>query len=105
MSHLLILLVYLILIHADIIINLIPLKGLRAMQQKDSLANLLDNALNERDKLIHRPPLLVKISPDLTYNDKEDIADVLKERKVNTFLSYGQAIVCFLLGSYRWTHC
>ena len=56
--------------------------GLRAMQKREVLAQLLDNVTNERDKLTHRPPLLVKIAPDLTDGDKQDIAAVLKERKV-----------------------
>lgn len=37
----------------------------------------------ERDKLPHRPPLLVKISPDLTQKDKEDIAGVVTRSKVS----------------------
>ncbi len=56
--------------------------GLRAMQKREVLAQLLDNVTNECDKLPHRPPLLVKIAPDLTDDDKQDIATVLKERKV-----------------------
>ena len=52
------------------------------MQKREVLAQLLDNVTNERDKLTHRPPLLVKIAPDLTDSDKQDIAAVLKERKV-----------------------
>ena len=38
----------------------------------------------ERDKLSHRPPLLVKIAPDLTQKDKEDIAEVVTRSKVST---------------------
>ncbi len=56
--------------------------GLRAMQKREVLAQLLDNVTNECGKLSHRPPLLVKIAPDLTDDDKQDIATVLKERKV-----------------------
>ena len=38
--------------------------------------------LEERDKLPHCPPLLVKIAPDLTTKDKEDIAAVITRDKV-----------------------
>ena len=38
--------------------------------------------LTERDKLPHSPPLLVKIAPDLTQQDKEDIAAVVTREKV-----------------------
>ena len=36
----------------------------------------------ERDQLPNRPPLLVKIAPDLTDRDKEDIAAVVTREKV-----------------------
>ena len=39
--------------------------------------------LEERDKLAHRPPVLVKIAPDLTSKDKEDIAAVVTRQKVS----------------------
>ena len=39
--------------------------------------------LEERDKLSHRPPLLVKIAPDLSTKDKKDIADVVTRPKVS----------------------
>ena len=38
--------------------------------------------LEERDKLPNCPPLLVKIAPDLTAKDKEDIAAVITRDKV-----------------------
>ena len=48
--------------------------GLRALQSKASLAALI-GAVNEAlDGLERRPPLLLKIAPDLTEADKEDIA-------------------------------
>ena len=36
----------------------------------------------ERDKLPNKPPLLVKIAPDLSTQDKEDIAAVVTRQKV-----------------------
>jgi dihydroorotate dehydrogenase len=50
--------------------------GLRDMQARDQLACLLDAVIAERDSLPgdHRPPLVVKISPDLTPAEREDIA-------------------------------
>lgn len=35
-----------------------------------------------RNRLGNRPPLLVKLAPDLTQDDKEDIAAVVTEEKV-----------------------
>lgn len=57
--------------------------GLRKMQGREQLARLLDAVVAERDQLHpHRPPLLVKIAPDLTEEDKEDIAAVVTREKV-----------------------
>lgn len=52
------------------------------MQGRQQLAELLDVVVNERNKLPHLPPLLVKIAPDLTQQDKEDIAAVITREKV-----------------------
>lgn len=38
--------------------------------------------VEERNKLQHRPPLLVKIAPDLSQKDKTDIAAVVTRQKV-----------------------
>ncbi|XP_066204859.1 dihydroorotate dehydrogenase (quinone), mitochondrial isoform X1 [Saccopteryx leptura] len=53
--------------------------GLRSLQGKAELRHLLTKVLQERDALpgAHRPALLVKIAPDLTAQEKEDIASVL----------------------------
>ena len=39
--------------------------------------------LAERDSLPHPPPLLVKIAPDLSQEDKRDIAIVVTREKVS----------------------
>nr|WP_298683241.1 quinone-dependent dihydroorotate dehydrogenase [uncultured Dongia sp.] len=50
--------------------------GLRALQGKEPLAALIDRVRIARDKLATRPPLLLKIAPDLTEEDQADIAAV-----------------------------
>ncbi|KAL5466757.1 hypothetical protein EMCRGX_G030906 [Ephydatia muelleri] len=55
--------------------------GLRDMQGKEQLTDLLDTVTAERDTLPHKPPLLVKVAPDLSDADKEDIADVILRPK------------------------
>jgi dihydroorotate dehydrogenase len=54
--------------------------GLRALQGREPLAELLDRALTARGQAIPAgdkvPPLLLKIAPDLTEEDKRDIAEV-----------------------------
>lgn len=50
--------------------------GLRALQSRDALAALIEAVLAARAGLMRRPPLLLKIAPDLTDADRQDIADV-----------------------------
>ncbi|XP_062869101.1 dihydroorotate dehydrogenase (quinone), mitochondrial [Trichomycterus rosablanca] len=59
--------------------------GLRDLQGKKELRHLLDKVLKERDLLqgTSRPPVLVKIAPDLSQKDKQDIAEVVTELGVD----------------------
>ncbi|WP_395677644.1 quinone-dependent dihydroorotate dehydrogenase [Inquilinus sp.] len=50
--------------------------GLRAMQSREPLQRLLAAATAARADATARPPLLVKIAPDLTPEDLEDVAEV-----------------------------
>ncbi|CAO2609900.1 Dihydroorotate dehydrogenase (quinone), mitochondrial, partial [Lemmus lemmus] len=52
--------------------------GLRSLQGRTELRLLLTKVLQERDALkgVRKPAVLVKIAPDLTAQDKEDIASV-----------------------------
>jgi dihydroorotate dehydrogenase len=50
--------------------------GLRALQSREALAALIGAVLAARSGLARRPPLLLKIAPDLTDADRQDIADV-----------------------------
>ncbi|CAM9428454.1 unnamed protein product [Bubo scandiacus] len=59
--------------------------GLRDLQGKAELRNLLTKVLAERDALPckRKPAVLVKIAPDLTAQDKRDIASVICELGVD----------------------
>ncbi|XP_078066805.1 dihydroorotate dehydrogenase (quinone), mitochondrial [Mustelus asterias] len=59
--------------------------GLRALQSKEKLRNLLEKVLKERDALNvnRKPAILLKIAPDLTAEDKKDIAHVVLELGVD----------------------
>lgn len=59
--------------------------GLRDLQGKAELRQLLHTVQKERDALQEqrKPPVLVKIAPDLTAQDKQDIADVITELGVD----------------------
>lgn len=54
--------------------------GLRSLQKKDRLEKLLDKILEARDQNFHKLPILLKISPDLTYDEKKDIAKVVTRK-------------------------
>ncbi|KAJ3219049.1 Dihydroorotate dehydrogenase (quinone), mitochondrial, partial [Clydaea vesicula] len=57
--------------------------GLRSLQRKEPMLRLLNDAIKTRNKLENRPPLLVKIAPDLNNEELEDIANVIQESKVD----------------------
>ncbi|MCB9973109.1 MAG: quinone-dependent dihydroorotate dehydrogenase [Rhodospirillales bacterium] len=51
--------------------------GLRDLQKKDHLAPFLDDLIKERDAQSYKRPLLLKLAPDLTEKQQEEIADVV----------------------------
>ncbi|XP_072278660.1 dihydroorotate dehydrogenase (quinone), mitochondrial isoform X2 [Pyxicephalus adspersus] len=55
--------------------------GLRDLQGREQLRHLLAKVVSSRNSLPpdHRPALLVKIAPDLSLRDKQDIASVVTE--------------------------
>ncbi|XP_055504962.1 dihydroorotate dehydrogenase (quinone), mitochondrial [Leucoraja erinacea] len=59
--------------------------GLRALQGKEKLRSLLTKVMKERDylKVNRKPAILLKIAPDLTAEEKKDIASVVTELGVD----------------------
>lgn len=57
--------------------------GLRALQGKERLRKLLVPILDARNRLMYRPPIVVKIAPDLTDEELADIADIALELHVD----------------------
>ena len=60
--------------------------GLRALQGKESLKALIAEVQEELQALENKPPLLLKIAPDLTAEDKRDIASVALESGLSGFI-------------------
>ncbi|GJQ74403.1 hypothetical protein Trydic_g21274 [Trypoxylus dichotomus] len=56
--------------------------GLRDMQTKSRLRDLLKSAVKARNELttVNKPPLLLKLAPDLNPQERKDIAGVLREK-------------------------
>lgn len=61
---------------------------MRNLQKKKDLLSLLSSVIEARNKYCdkHKIPLLLKISPDLTDQDKKDIADVINNKRVSFYL-------------------
>jgi dihydroorotate dehydrogenase len=59
--------------------------GLRALQTRDSLKPLLDALIATREQMsrVRKPPLLVKLAPDLTLQQCEDIAALALEHDID----------------------
>ncbi|CAK8698320.1 unnamed protein product [Clavelina lepadiformis] len=57
--------------------------GLRKLQSGDQLEGICDSVLQARDKLPNKPPVLIKIAPDLNDQDVADIAKVVVDRSVD----------------------
>ncbi|KAJ3269895.1 Dihydroorotate dehydrogenase (quinone), mitochondrial [Terramyces sp. JEL0728] len=53
--------------------------GLRSLQRREPIQQLLSQAITARNALSHNPPLLVKIAPDCSDAELEDIAHVVKD--------------------------
>lgn len=51
--------------------------GLRSYQKKEKLEIILKRTMEARDNVSKTLPLLIKISPDLSEEDKKDIADLI----------------------------
>ena len=55
--------------------------GLRSMQNKDQLYNLLKAVIKARDFLPNRIPVLLKLAPDLNEKELKEVVDVLKKKE------------------------
>lgn len=67
--------------------------GVRDLQEKDVLLELLTKVREERDKVganvidpARKPPIIVKVAPDLSEKEIADIADVAKKSKIDGIL-------------------
>ncbi len=66
--------------------------GLRALQGKGPLREILEPVRDAVNKLDHRPPLLLKVAPDLTDQDKADIAEVVLETGIDGLIATNTTI-------------
>lgn len=57
--------------------------GLRDLQRKDTLRELLVPVLAERDRLMYKAPLVVKIAPDLSTEERREVAELALELRLD----------------------
>ncbi|MGD9543256.1 MAG: quinone-dependent dihydroorotate dehydrogenase [Methylocystis sp.] len=57
--------------------------GLRDLQEPDALSDLLARVIDARDAARIRRPLLLKIAPDLTLDQLDDIVRVARDRRID----------------------
>ena len=57
--------------------------GLRSLQQREPLQNLLSSTLSARDEFAAHAPLFVKLAPDLSLEEMEDVAAVVMETGID----------------------
>jgi len=66
--------------------------GLRALQDKDALLKILGNLQENNKKRSHPKPILLKIAPDLTDGQLQDIADLATEIELDGIVSSNTTI-------------
>lgn len=59
------------------------ISNLHKLQDKDSLMLILNSVLAERAKKTVAKPVLLKISPDLNFNQIDEVIDILQETKID----------------------
>ena len=66
--------------------------GLRELQEKDSLRKILTNLQNLNVKLLNSKPILLKIAPDLTIEQIDDVIDLALEIKLDGLVASNTTI-------------
>ncbi|UEG50362.1 quinone-dependent dihydroorotate dehydrogenase [Ferruginibacter lapsinanis] len=66
--------------------------GLRELQEKDSLRKILTNLQSLNTKLRHPKPILLKIAPDLTQTQIDDVIDLATEIKLDGLVATNTTI-------------
>src|SRR6201996_941365 len=67
--------------------------GLRALQEKEPLMNILNTLQQRNSKNGISRPILLKIAPDLTNEQLDDIVDIVKETKIAGVIATNTTII------------
>ncbi|MBU9937514.1 MAG: quinone-dependent dihydroorotate dehydrogenase, partial [Ferruginibacter sp.] len=66
--------------------------GLRELQEKDSLRKILTQLKNKNEELKIKKPILLKIAPDLTQEQLDDVIDLALEIKLDGLVASNTSI-------------
>lgn len=66
--------------------------GLRSLQEKAPLSHILNTLQIENAKQINKKPILLKIAPDLTNGQLDDIIDIIQETKLDGIIATNTTI-------------
>ncbi|MBT6808025.1 MAG: dihydroorotate dehydrogenase (quinone), partial [Flavobacteriales bacterium] len=66
--------------------------GLRELQEKEPLTTLLNSLQEINNKKDKRKPILLKIAPDLTNNQLDDIIEIVKDTKIDGLIATNTTI-------------
>ena len=76
--------------------------GLRKLQNKNLLFDLLNNLQKENKKHKIKKPILLKISPDCSLNEIDDIITVVKKSKINGIVATNTSIDKSILSNPKY---
>ncbi len=62
-------------------------ENLRNLQEKKSLNNLLDQIMSSREKLKNKVPIFLKIAPDLSLNQIDDISEIALKMQIDAVVA------------------
>lgn len=66
--------------------------NLRALQDKDALFQILNTLQKENAQHAHRKPILLKIAPDMTHDQLDEIIDVVKQTEIDGIIGTNTTI-------------
>ena len=66
--------------------------GLRDLQVKPNLEKLVGSVMNEREGSYGKPPIFLKIAPDLSEQDIHDVAEVAKDMQIDGLIATNTTI-------------
>ena len=66
--------------------------GLRELQEKDSLRKILTHLQNENEKFENKKPILLKIAPDLSNDQIDDVINLALEIKLDGLVASNTTI-------------